>query len=599
MTRTLPPRVEATFWSLLMALGYFMLASLSLHATKGEDNIAAIWPPSGYFLALLLLMPGRARTAAIGAAAAASLAANMLCGAPFLMAAIFTFANSVEAGLAFWIVRRREGEDLSFMVPRAVASFCLAVIVASMASALIAGGGTMLAFGGIGLDFFLSWMTTVALGMLIVAPPLIMLTRLVASKALDNATMRMKIEAIAVLALAALITAVSFEQSHFPATFLPVIAVIVAAYRVGPFGAAAGMLIIAGIAAWLTGQGHGPVAAMEASVKEQVFFLQFYLLALQSMALPLAASLVVQRRLAKRLEQSNRWLVQAEAAALVGHWRVDLVRWTIHWSDQTYRIHGLEPGAQVSVRTSVEHYVEEDQPAVRAILEEAVRTGEPFEYQGRIIRADGTIRYVKSHGSIERGRGGRSVGIFGTVQDVTATVENARSLEAARSIAEEAANTDMLTGLPNRRSTLALLNRALLAAGEGRTQLAVAIFDIDHFKQINDRHGHAVGDEVIRWVGQRAKATLREEDVVGRYGGEEFVCIFQGPSARSAELVAERIRASIEKADVDAEGPAHVTISIGLAAYAADTSVEELLHRADKALYLAKREGRNRLRMAA
>jgi diguanylate cyclase (GGDEF)-like protein len=77
------------------------------------------------------------------------------------------------------------------------------------------------------------------------------------------------------------------------------------------------------------------------------------------------------------------------------------------------------------------------------------------------------------------------------------------------------------------------------------------------------------------------------------------VCIFQGPSARSAELVAERIRASIEKADVDAEGPAHVTISIGLAAYAADTSVEELLHRADKALYLAKREGRNRLRMAA
>ncbi len=228
MTRTLPPRVEATFWSLLMALGYFMLASLSLHATKGEDNIAAIWPPSGYFLALLLLMPGRARPAAIGAAAVASVAANMLSGAPFLMAAIFTLANSVEAGLAFWIVRRREGEDLSFMVPRAVASFCFAVIVASMASAAIAGGGTMLAFGGIGLDFFLSWMTTVALGMLIVAPPLIMLTRLVASKALDNATTRMKVEAIAVLALAALITAVSFEQSHFPATFLPVIAVIVA-----------------------------------------------------------------------------------------------------------------------------------------------------------------------------------------------------------------------------------------------------------------------------------------------------------------------------------------------------------------------------------
>ena len=133
-----------------------------------------------------------------------------------------------------------------------------------------------------------------------------------------------------------------------------------------------------------------------------------------------------------------------------------------------------------------------------------------------------------------------------------------------------------------------------------RQPLAVAIFDIDHFKQINDAHGHATGDEVIRRVGQRAKASLRDDDMVGRYGGEEFVCILQGRSALAAELVAERLRKAVQG---DTEGAATglpgVTVSIGLATYAGEPNIEDLLQRADKALYAAKREGRNRLRMAA
>jgi len=594
MTRSLSPGVETAFWSLLTAFGYFLLAALALYATKGADNIAAVWPPSGYFLALLLLMPERARLGSFVGMAGASIGANMLGGTPPLGAAAFTLANASEASVALWLLRRREPGELSFMIPRAVGNFCIATVSASALSASIAT-----ALSGKGVDFFLSWLSTVALGMLIVTPPIVMLARLIGSKALDNASSRMKTEAVLILTAAAAVTATAFSQSHFPVTFLPCIAVVAAAYRLGPFGAATGMLIVTIVASLLTGQGSGPIAAIDDSQKVKVLFLQFYLLAMLFTTLPLAALLVVQRRLARRLEQSNRWLIQAEAAALVGHWRVDLVRWTIQWSDQAYRIHGLELGTPVNVEYSVEQYVDEDGVAVRKILAEAVRTGEPFEYQGRIRRTNGEIRHVKSHGSIEMSRGGKAVGIFGTVQDVTETVENARILEAARSAAERVANTDMLTGLPNRRHTLAFLEKALVGAREHGAPLAVAIFDIDHFKRINDTHGHAVGDAVIRRVAQRAKAALREEDMLGRIGGEEFVCVLQRASAQAAEIVAERVRKAVETGNTADLDLPDATVSIGLAVFNGEPDVEELLHRADQALYAAKRDGRNRLRSAA
>jgi diguanylate cyclase (GGDEF)-like protein/PAS domain S-box-containing protein len=594
MTRSLSPRVEAVFWFLLTATGYFLLASLSLHATKGADNIAAVWPASGYFLALLLIMPASARVVAFAGMVSASLAANIHGGAPLWSCLAFTFSNGCEAAVALWLIRRREPGELSFMVPRSVVGFCVAAFAASAVSAVLAS-----TLAGTGIDFLLSWLTTVLLGMLIVTPPIVMLARMIGTNAFANAPAGMKTEATAILTGAGLVTILSFSQSQFPVTFLPCIAVVAAAYRLGPFGAAAGVLIVTIAASLLTGQGYGPIAAIETVPKVKVLFLQFYLLTLLFTTLPLAALLIGRQRLARRLEQSNRWLLQAEAAALVGHWRVDLVHWTISWSDQTYRVHGLEPGVPVDVEYSVKQYVAEDRVAVRKILEEAVRTGEPFEFQGRIRRADGQVRHVKSHGSIERGRDGRAIGIFGTVQDVTETVENARILEAARSAAERVANTDMLTGLPNRRHTLAFLEKALAGARENGAPLAVAIFDIDHFKRINDTHGHAMGDRVIHRVGQRAKAALRDEDMLGRIGGEEFVCILQRSSAQAAEIVAERVRKAVEAGTAAEEGLPQATISIGLAVYDDEPDIEELLHRADKALYVAKREGRNRLRMAA
>lgn len=594
MTRVWLKRFEAPIWALATALGYFVLAIASLYATKGENSIAAIWPPSGYFLGMLLLMPSRARPATFGLVAMASIAANWLGGTAFVDSLAFTLANVTDAVIAFALIRRHEPGELSFMVPRSVGNFCFAALTATLV-----GSGLATLLVGENIHFFLSWFLTVGLGILIVTPPIIMLARLFRSGMFANLSPAMKFESAAILATVAIISAATFSQSQFPLLFLPFVGVIGATYRLGPFGAATSILIVAIIGSLLTGHALGLTVMIAGGQHTVILFLQFYLVTMLFSALPLAAMLVVQQRLTKRLEQSNRWLLQAEAAALVGHWRVDLARWEIYWSDQSYRIHGMAVGDPVTVKESLDYYVPEDRERVSATLQEAHRTGEPFSFVGRIVRVDGQIRHVKSHGSIEKNRRGKSVGIFGSIQDVTQTVEDAQNLQAARITAEKAANTDMLTGLPNRRHTLTVLAAAMEKARLTSAPLAVAIFDIDHFKLVNDNYGHAVGDNVIRRVAAHAAASLRDDDLVGRFGGEEFVFILQGESAKAATNVAERVRIAIDTQHQGKDGTPKVTVSVGLALFTGETTIEELLHRADEALYLAKHDGRNRLRQAA
>jgi diguanylate cyclase (GGDEF)-like protein len=123
------------------------------------------------------------------------------------------------------------------------------------------------------------------------------------------------------------------------------------------------------------------------------------------------------------------------------------------------------------------------------------------------------------------------------------------------------------------------------------------MLDIDYFKQVNDRYGHACGDEVLREVAQRCRKNTREVDVLGRYGGEEFVIVLANVSTSPAHMVAERLRAYVCATPVETtNGPIPVTISIGVALLdEATTTLEALVQRADGALYNAKRNGRNRV----
>ncbi len=174
-------------------------------------------------------------------------------------------------------------------------------------------------------------------------------------------------------------------------------------------------------------------------------------------------------------------------------------------------------------------------------------------------------------------------------------VAEARRYE--RAMAE--ASTDPLTGLPNRRALFASAAHLMADAERRSLPCTVAFLDIDHFKEVNDRHGHAAGDDVIAAVGRAMVERLRAGDVVARYGGEEFVAVLPGTSLQDAVAIVDEVRRRVAATAIAALGRERVRVSAGLAQAQPGETVSELFARADAALYKAKQGGRDQVQVAA
>jgi diguanylate cyclase (GGDEF)-like protein len=164
---------------------------------------------------------------------------------------------------------------------------------------------------------------------------------------------------------------------------------------------------------------------------------------------------------------------------------------------------------------------------------------------------------------------------------------------------ERQALVDGLTGLANRRAASDALHAEAARAERLETQLSVVLGDLDEFKEVNDLHGHAVGDEVLRVVAEVLRETLRESDVAGRWGGEEFLLLLPGADEEGAAQLAERVRVALAARSIPSVPGLRVTASFGVAEYAGETNPEQLLEAADGALYRAKRAGKDRVERAA
>lgn len=155
--------------------------------------------------------------------------------------------------------------------------------------------------------------------------------------------------------------------------------------------------------------------------------------------------------------------------------------------------------------------------------------------------------------------------------------------------------TDSLTGVLNRRAILSQIETELSRAKREKKDLSLSILDIDHFKKINDTYGHMVGDDVIREVVKRISVAVRTYDSLGRFGGEEFLVVMPGAKELEAYSICERIRSAINVKDFAINGlKIHLTVSLGFVTGDGNTDIDDLIVRADKALYQAKGNGRNR-----
>jgi len=305
------------------------------------------------------------------------------------------------------------------------------------------------------------------------------------------------------------------------------------------------------------------------------------------------------------LRKSESSLKIAQSKAHLGHWELDVGSGNIHWSDETYRILGYEPEQHPPSFDALLQVVDpgDRERVAQHILSAQVGSG--FDIEFKIILPDGRVRVLHGMGEVIL-LGHTQPQIIGAIRDITPSTRT-QLLGVVQDITEQKelqwklereARTDPLTGCINRRHFLELAEHELTRARRYDEPLSVLMLDLDHFKIINDQHGHPVGDLVLQRLVHICQVTLRTEDSVGRLGGEEFAILLPESTLQEAQEAAQRICLAIAVTEISlSEGaPIHFTASIGVATLAQeDADIHTVIGRADKALYEAKHAGRNRV----
>lgn len=234
----------------------------------------------------------------------------------------------------------------------------------------------------------------------------------------------------------------------------------------------------------------------------------------------------------------------------------------------------------------------ECEPAIAAAYREALARQQPFRHVVHGLKArDGTMRYVSISGEPVHEAAGGFIGYRGVGSDVTVATLAARQLTLM-------ARFDVVTGLPNRAQFIEVLDRSVARARREDSRFALCFIDLDGFKAINDTHGHAAGDEVLKVTGRRLRELLRDSDFVARLGGDEFVAVLPGKvTPAGLTIVSDKLLTGVAAPIALGDHQVQVHASIGIALFPDDSrQAAHLLEQADAAMYLAKQEGRNQVR---
>jgi len=298
------------------------------------------------------------------------------------------------------------------------------------------------------------------------------------------------------------------------------------------------------------------------------------------------------------LEHTRNQLIEAQKIAHLGSFEYDAFTQTTLWSEEEYRIYGLNPtGPSPEYAEMLAKHIHPDDAALlNDTFMKAMESNSIYELEHRIVRPDGNVRWVydRAHPYFDMEEE-RLVRYVGATLDITDRKQLEEELERY-------AHVDFLTGLSSRRHFIELAELEFSRAARYDSPLSLLMMDIDFFKQINDTHGHSAGDIVLKKLAEVCGHTLRDVDLIGRIGGEEFAILLPETDKDEAIDVAERLRGELASAAVPLSSgglPLHFTVSIGLASLTTkDDNIDVLLSLADEALYAAKNSGRNKVSVA-
>jgi len=306
-------------------------------------------------------------------------------------------------------------------------------------------------------------------------------------------------------------------------------------------------------------------------------------------AAQLAGSAIERLRASRKLRENEERIVLAEKAASLGIWELNVAHDVLTLSQELATQIGLPDAAhQLTIRQARAMIHSEDRRPLFAAFKQASSEGQLFQAEFRVVLDNQSIRWLRTQARVEFANN-RPERLIGVSVDITKEKEMLEELHF------QAAH-DGLTGVWNRRAISDLMNRELEMAARDGAATGVMMLDLDHFKNVNDTYGHPAGDAVLKESVRRLELALRSYDLVGRYGGEEFLVVFPRCDRNEVRECAERVRKAIADEPMMVDGvQIHITTSIGTTVVDLPRSTgPEALATADAALYNAKAGGRNR-----
>lgn len=291
----------------------------------------------------------------------------------------------------------------------------------------------------------------------------------------------------------------------------------------------------------------------------------------------------------RALKESEQRLALALAGGELGLWDWHLDTQCFDFDARSAALLGYEPGQIETRLEAIQPLIHpNDWPATVEAMERHLRgLDDHFDLDLRLQRRSGGYLWLNARGRItEHGRDGKPLRVTGVIVDISERKRMEAQLLAL-------ATTDVLTGLLNRRAGQEVLQYEIARAKRMRTPLSLILFDIDHFKTINDRFGHDQGDRVLEAVGGILNHQVRRIDSAVRWGGEEFAVVLPGTSHQGAIEFAKRLKRGLKTIELPDRTP--VSASFGVVEWDPGEPAGELLKRADRLMYQAKRLGRNRI----
>lgn len=573
---------------------YFACAAVTLQLTRFDGGLAIVWPTGAVLLAVLSTSPRRLRPTIGLACLPAGIAAACLLGVPGVGVALGSLGVA-EAFLACWLLKQfcpRFGRLQSLTE---VGAFLL------LAGFVVPGVGAALGAAAVHVfrhapfwSVWRDWFAGHALGFITCTPPLLLCRRGELGKWYRDATPHDRGASAMLLVFVLAATLAAFSQNRVPLVMLPLIPMLAATFRLGRFGAVASILILISVGMTCSLMHLGPTTLLSGGLTFKIQVLQVYFASVVIVLLPVAAELKARRRLLERLQAAEALhrLILDRTGDVVLRTNVDgKVRYA---SPSLQAVWDLKPAGLIG--RPVYALVQDDDIATlhdarcRALA--APDATVVVEYRPKGGPRAGA--WVESHLRATIDSEGKATGLVSVIRETTERRQRVAVLE------QEAA-TDALTGLANRRTFDRVLDDRLANTPEDRRIGCFAVVDLDHFKTINDRHGHAMGDAVLKHVAGILQSAVRIGDQVARLGGEEFGILLAGATIEQAYIVCEGVRSSLEARPIRSatNHQVIVTASVGIAEIERGAGARLAIETADAALYRAKAQGRNRLSLAA